>query len=524
MKKILICAACVLAWFSSNALAQGRPPATDVNVTTHNRHCGDSRMEVCPSVSGVEVIAGDRELTVSWTAVPRASKYVVLISRRPNLRLRSPLTVDATTTSVTITSLTFSARDSGGRKVLRTELLINGERYYIWVESFPIEYGLGEWDVRRYSRVVSAIPGGNTPPPEPEPTPPPPPPPEPTPPEPDPEPTPPPPEPTPPEPNRHTNIYFVNTVGHSKGYAEILRALLEQRYSDEFNKDRSQSPPYPGTYSFHKAYNPANSRWFTVVDDLLADVWTETAPAVQELNGFLLRRLLKYWITRQAQGDPAAARQIRRFLSQPLRKFLKRTSKPPLTDATIDALTPRVLEALTRVVNLHRQRASIIPGDGSRLGTGADHALKYSTALRKGKRVFVVSHGEGNWLANETLEAVAQALYFCASSLEQIGVATPASKQFRPFYQTDTEDHIINRLRRRLSDVLPANVTNRPRGVRTFYFDSDRRHDFQREYMWPTHPSSHAIDKQMRLIAGRTPFPYPFPPPSCGGGPSPRMI
>ena len=525
MKKILICAACVLAWFSSSALAQGRPPATDVNVTTHNRRCGDSRMEVCPSVSGVEVTAGDRELTVSWTAVPGAETYVVIISRTPDVHLRSPHTVDASTTSVTITSLRFSTRDSDGRVVLRTERLINGETYYIWVESFPINYGRpGGRGVRRYSPLVSATPGGNTPPPEPEPeptppepTPPEPTPPEPTPPEPDPEPTPPEPEPVAP-PERltgHTNIYFANGVANSEEDALKSMARLMKHYDQPFNADPAVAFPYPGTYSFHLAYNPTEGAFWDIVSEVLVQKWNETRtlaanPDVQKLEGFLLYRIVRYWINeiRLARMDKNSVAVA--VAQRQLRKALKRI-KPPLTDATINAFTPTVLRQLNTALN--QRTSTIIPGYRSRLGTGARHAEKYKMALIEGKRVFVVSHSQGNLFANVALEAVALALPACRLSLQQIGVATPANRQFGYFYRTGTDDGVINPLRL-IYTVLPANVTNGPRGG--FFAELfDQHHGFLEEYMLSTHQSFADIDRQMKFIAAGTFFPKPFPPPSC---------
>ena len=489
MKKILICAACVVALFSSSALAQQPTPVTS---------------------TVVNVTAGDRQFTISWTAVPGATGYIV--SYRPVGARIGFFSGAGLRTSLTVSDPRLS----------------NGVRYNVFIEAFTPRGS-------EYSNTVIVTPqAGATPdpeptPPEPDPEPAPPEPdPEPTPPEPDPEPTPepPPPEPTPPEPDpeptppepdyRHTNIYFVNTVGRTRAQARARRDFLKKLYSERFNRDPSQKPPFPGTYSFHIAYNPADSDWFTDRDDILSSNWRVLAPNAQELEGYLLRHLLNHWLVRQARGDSAAAERLRRFLTPPLREFLKRTSNPPLTDETINALTPRVLEALREVLNRRQQLSSITRGYSTRLGTGANHALLYSRALRMGKRVFVVSHGQGNWLANEVLEAVARTHPECASSLEQIGVATPADKQFRPFYVTDLDDRVIEEFRRMLSYVLPSNVDNRRFPSDPFFFPIT--HHFILQYMgrrrYPNE-SYPEINQQMRKIAERTPFPEPWPKPRC---------
>ena len=363
------------------------------------------------------------------------------------------------------------------------------------------------------SRIVSVIPrAGATPepeptPPEPEPEPTPPDPePEPTPPEPEPEPTPEP--PAPPEPLiRHTNIYFANGVGNSKGDAMKSMSRLVKEYDQPFNADPAMDGVYPGTYSFHMAYNPTEGAVWDILSEVVVQKWKETAvltanPDVQELEGFLLRHILKNWIARARRGDPAAPQQ--------LRNLLKRI-KPPLNNATINAFTPTVLRQLTTALN--QRTSTIIPGDRSRLGTGAKHAIEYLNALKQGKRVFVVSHSQGNLFANVALEATAGAvLPVCRFSLQQIGVATPANRQFGHFYRTGTDDLVINLLRP-IYTVLPANVTNGPRSG--FWSFLDQNHAFVEEYMKRAHKSFAEIDFQMKVTANGTFFPEPFPPPSC---------
>ena len=122
--------------------------------------------------------------------------------------------------------------------------------------------------------------------------------------------------------------------------------------------------------------------------------------------------------------------------------------------------------------------------------------------------MFVVSHSQGNLFTNVALQGVARALTACEPSLEQIGVATPANVQFRPFYRTGTDDGVINGLRL-THTVLPANVTNVPGRASDPVIDQN--HAFIAEYMKVTHPSFAQIDWKMKSIARNT----PFPPPGC---------
>ena len=454
--------------------------------------------------TNVRVIAGNDQITVSWAPVSHANSYVVYYSQRP-LPVRNrgrefpPERVFGgfNSNSTTGTSITITDR-------IRT----NSNRYYVRVVAYPEGSGYYPgWVSDQASTTVEGptTDGGTTTdggdpeplPPEPEPTPP------------EPEPTPPPPEPTPkPKPDRHTNIFFANGVGNSPADAEASRALLEARYGFFFNSSKS-SKKYPGTYSFHTAYNPT---FGTPADvgEVLVQKWNEIGalaanPDVQKLQGYLLRRILDYWIARARRGDPAAAGRVRELMER---------IKPPLTNATIDAFTPSVLDELAKT--LRQQRIEGLQIDGSRLGTSASHAGQYSISLRRGNRVFVVSHSQGNLFTNVALQAVARALHACEPSLEQIGVATPANVQFRPFYRTGIDDNVINglrlarsRLRREgvlLGRVLKANIDNSGGRLRLA-----QNHAFIGEYMKVTHPSFTQIDRQMKSIARNT----PFPPPGC---------
>lgn len=467
MKKILICAACVLAWFSSSALAQERPPVTGVNLT----------------VEGLDII-------MSWTAFPGATAYTVRTSLYPGF---TPRRYNGHTASTSFT--------------LNPVGLNICERYYFRVEAHDDRGNL----LAVSTPVSLIIPGGGTctctgtgtpPPPEPTPDPPPP---EPTPPEPDPEPTPPPVAP-PVQLTRHTRIYFANGVGNSGWDALLSMERLQKEYDPPFNKDPSMNYPYRGTYSFRMAYNPTEGVVWDILSEVVVQKWKETTilaanPDVQELEGYLLRRTLKYWIRKARGGNPEAPQQ--------LRNLLKRI-KPPLNNATINAFTPTVLRQLTTAFN--QRFSTIIPGDGSRLGTAAKHAVKYETELRKGNRVFVVSHSQGNLFANVALEAVALALPACRFSLSQIGVATPANRQFERDYTTGTDDLVINLLRP-IYTVLPATVTNGPRSG--FWSFLDQNHAFVEEYMKRDHKSFADIDWDMKTRAIFAKFPEPYPPPSC---------
>ena len=466
MKKILICAACVLALFSSSALAQS---SFCLEVPT-DPSCRPGEP------TGVSVTAGNGRLAVSWTTVSGATSYTLYYSQSPisDLNASDVRSVSATGTSVAVTGL------------------LNGTQYYVVVTATNAG-GEGAASTEVYATPQGTTTDGG----DPEPTPPPP------------EPTPPPPEPTPPgiapdkpKPDRHTNIFFANGVGNSPADAEASRALLEGRY-----KFFNASKLYPGTYSFHTAYNPTFGK-VADVDETLVQKYDEIRalaanPDVQELRDYLLRRILDYWIARARRGDPAAAGRVRELLER---------INPPLTNATINTFTPSALRELAKT--LRQQRIKGLQIDGSRLGTGASHAGQYSISLRKGNRVFVVSHSQGNLFTNVALQAVAGALPACERSLEQIGVATPAMVQFRHFYRTGTDDGVINGLRRILT-VLRPNVTNVPGRASDPIINQN--HAFIGEYMKITHQSFTDIDARMKRIAKRTPFPKPWPPPppSC---------
>ena len=68
MKKILICAACVLALFSSSALAQSR-----------------ERIPLAAPTGVVATAGNNGQITVNWTAVDRARTYFVMYARAPLL-------------------------------------------------------------------------------------------------------------------------------------------------------------------------------------------------------------------------------------------------------------------------------------------------------------------------------------------------------------------------------------------------------------------------------------------------------
>ena len=485
MKKILICAACVVALSSLSA----------------------------PNVNGAQVT----EVTVSdepaiRVSVPNVDSFVIYISKSPISNSDIASEDERRTgfgTYVFDLGVRFSAippwkpaqRISvhpGSDDPLRGELT-RGQTYYIRFTFIPVGGSMKVLSPQQLTITLRAP----EPPTPPEPTPEPPPP-EPTPPEPEPEPIPEPITPTG-ELIRHTRIYFANGVGNSGWEALSSRERLKKEYDEPFNADPSRNPPYPGTYSFRMAYNPTEGVFWDIVSEVLVQKWKETAileenSDVQELKGFLLRRTLKYWIRRARGGNSEAPQRVRQLLKR---------IKPPLNNATINAFTPTVLRQLTTALN---QRSTIIPGYRSRLGTGARHAVKYETELKKGNRVFVVSHSQGNLFANVALEAVARRLPACEFSLEQIGVATPANRQFRRHYHTGTDDLVINLLRP-IYTVLPATVTNGPRSG--FWSFLDQNHAFVEEYMKRDHKSFADIDWDMKSIAVFAPFPEPYPPPTC---------
>ena len=613
MKKILICAACVVALFSSSALAQ--VPTPTVNVT-----------------------AGHQFIHVSWTAVNDAVEYIVFYSQSPisysnaNPRGRSAPGVsrilrdpyEESTTISSPTSLTIINLDNDTRYYVRviarqsddpnfslpstevsaipraipppaptglrassgedrevflgwtTSIGARGYDYNIYYSQSPISNIISSLSLLRWPDVhlrrarssdyvvvdhinnfrsggitrsgenfilpagtyyfrVTALKSGAgesfpsnevsltvgrpepTPPepapPEPDPEPAPPEPdPEPAPPEPDPEPEPPEPDPEP-EPTtpeywrpRETYIYFINESGVSEAETMASRDLLKKLY--DFSPTPGSGPlAFPGKYYFGYFYNA--SAWW---DDDFGFGTAEESSELRTFREYMLRRMFNY-LRFNRPTTPVDLEQLRKIMTLTYPRL-------DFSGYTLERLDELVKSFEKYNMSLSRTRSYL----RRRRSDGRNRHLiiqaeQYFNNLKRGNRVVVVSHGQGNLLANVALEAVARGLPTeCKRSLEQIGVATPASKQFRPFYRTLTEDRVINAQRRETPTTLEGNVTNDGRfsalaaWLRSKLFNS---HDFRTEYMRSGHQSRTEIDKQMFSIFQNTPFPEPWPPPSC---------
>ena len=89
-----------------------------MNALVHATPVGTAQTAVTPT--GVSTVEGDKQIKVSWNAVPGATKYKITIYSGSNF-VRSNF-VTAPTTSAVITGLT------------------NGTEYGIWVQSYVNGY------------------------------------------------------------------------------------------------------------------------------------------------------------------------------------------------------------------------------------------------------------------------------------------------------------------------------------------------------------------------------------------------
>lgn len=216
---------------------------------------------------------------------------------------------------------------------------------------------------------------------------------------------------------RHTNIYFANGMNSSLAGAQAYQQLLRNIYKATLDTF------FPGTYSFPLAYNAS-------IEEIL--LFRDRAEVYKQLDMMTNNR--QEW-----------RREIKHSAEQAL-KFVKAGGVGE------DGWSPKVIDSLKDDAN----------ADVLRIITNVSHVIQYLSALREEKRVFVVSHSQGNLFTNTALRSTAQAMHRCEPSLEQIGVGTPAPRaaQFRPFYQTAFDDLIINYVRFWYGSVAPGNVDN----------------------------------------------------------------
>ena len=322
--------------------------------------------------------------------------------------------------------------------------------------------------------------------------------------------TPPPVEPTPPPPTRRdprrclTNIYFGNGVNVSLTAALATVEYLISEYKAILDA------AYPGTYRFLPAYNPTAS--------LMTDV-TEVLIQKMRAAGF------------KGSIQPFSPRALSALLQQFSPQAVRNITGLVVPRSNTSYFTPQFIDELVKTISKTSLTARVVEAAISGM-----HANMYAGAVQAGRRVFVISHSQGNLFANAALAAAAKRVS-SPQSLQQIGVATPAKKQFRPFYLTAHDDRIIGPLSRS-GLALPTNINNYLPGY-SFRFSSIAKlvpnlafidiaegvalgqdltgHSFIESYMYERLLSRRKIDTELYRLASSTPFPLSAP--WCRAGP-----
>ena len=279
-------------------------------------------------------------------------------------------------------------------------------------------------------------------------------------------------EPMPDSEKRHTNIYFANGMNSSFAEARVSQQLLGNIYKATLDTF------FPGTYSFHLAYNVSFKESFK-----------------------------EKYVHSKDRTEIGAQVDMMRNNPQQWQREIKDTA-----EAALDAVkaggrghSPQKMDMLKE-----GEKEGLVSLKTIQIATRRSHVIQYLSALRAEKRVFVVSHSQGNLFTNTALRSTAQAMPRCAPSLEQIGVGTPAPRaaQFRPFYQTAFDDLVINYARRWLyGNVVPGNVDN---DLSSAPWRDVKNHAFRDGYMQLGLPSRRNIDVQMYKIAAVTLFPADY--------------
>ena len=270
-----------------------------------------------------------------------------------------------------------------------------------------------------------------------------------------------------------TDIYFANGVGNSIKDAEASAAHLSKNYKsilDGLGEGRY------GTSNFPYAYNPTLGKFYDVIEVL--NQKSREAGFSESLSGLQILRLIQGGLNSKEFANAV-------FVATGL---LGLVAFEVLYRSAADEVAAAQAEAIKNIPKVE-----------------ALHTDKYTSALRAGKRVFVIAHSQGNLFTNAALAAAARAQPDEADSLAMIGVATPAARQFRDsFYRTAHDDRVINAIR--LTDsVVASNIEN---GVGpTGPSRSVTNHSFISDYMWPGLASERDIAFKLKLLFINTPFP-----------------
>ena len=283
------------------------------------------------------------------------------------------------------------------------------------------------------------------------------------------------------EPNKKvTDIYFANGVGNTRADAYLSAGHLKKRYTPMLEDLNRKGKGRYGTFDFLLAYNETISTFYDVIEVLNQKSREEGFD--EFLSGLQILRLI--------QGGLNSAEFI--FAVSLL---------SPLANLGLD-FGGLYSDALDEITKAQAKAIKNIPE------VEAKHTGLYTSALRAGKRVFVIAHSQGNLFTNASLAAAARAQPDEADSLAMIGVATPAARQFRDsFYRTAHDDRVIDALRV-TERVAPSNIENDL--IIGFEDRSWNNHSFISDYMWPGLPSEEDIVLELQRLFIMVPFPLQY--------------
>ena len=271
-----------------------------------------------------------------------------------------------------------------------------------------------------------------------------------------------------------TDIYFANGVGNTENDAIATSSWLRGAYWPELKS--IGRPGQFGKFEFLYAYNPTISEFYDVVEVL--NQKSREAGFSESLSGLQILRAI------QGGLNLAEFTLLGRLLD-----LISGNGLDSLFRSASDEITKAQAEAIKNIPEVE-----------------ALHTGKYTSALRAGKRVFVIAHSQGNLFTNASLAAAATAQPDEADSLAMIGVATPAARQFRDsFYRTAHDDVVINLLRP-TENVVASNIENDL--ITGFDFArSLSNHAFLSDYMYPGIPSEEDIALELKRLVVTVPFP-----------------
>ena len=292
---------------------------------------------------------------------------------------------------------------------------------------------------------------------------------------------------------RVTNIYFSNGVGNTDVDADLSAGHLRKYYTPKLEKLASRGERgrrgERGTIDVLVSYNPTISTFYDVVEVLNQKAREQGVS--QSLSGLQMLRLIQGGLN-SVEFRYSVKLAVRATAGGGLQGQISNLVLDQLFDYASDQIAKAQVKAVKNIPKVE-----------------ADHVGKYTSALRAGKRVFVIAHSQGNLFTNSSLTAAALAQPDESGSLAMIGVATPAARQFRgSFYRTAHDDLVIDSLRL-TEEVLPSNIENDL--ITGFDFArSFSNHGFISDYMWPGLPSEEDITHELKRLFITVPFPREY--------------